>query len=188
MSDMIDLLSKRRSVSPVALTGPGPTAQELETLLTLAARVPDHGKLAPFRFIIFEGAAREKASGIIVEAFKAKTPQAPAEVIEAERMRFLRAPLIIGVVSCAGAHPKIPEWEQVLTSGAVCMNLLIGAQALGYAGSWLTNWLSYDRAVLTAFGVKLDEKIAGFVHLGRASAVPEDRARPDLGTIVTHFR
>ena len=187
MTETIDLLLKRRSVSPVALSGPGPSAQELETLLKIASRVPDHGKLAPWRFIIFEGAAREKASAIIVARFSHKNPSAPAEVVEAERMRFLRAPLIIGVVSTAAPHPKIPEWEQVLSAGAVCMNLVIAAQAMGYAGSWLSNWLSYDAQVLEAFGVKPHEKIAGFIHLGRATTVPEDRPRPDLASIVTHF-
>lgn len=187
MSQMIDLLLKRRSVSPVALTGPGPSQRELETLLKIASRVPDHGKLAPWRFIVFEGAAREKASAIIVARFKQKNPDVPADVVEAERMRFLRAPLIIGVVSTAAQHPKIPEWEQVLSAGAVCMNVLIAAQAMGYAGSWLSNWLSYDAQVLEAFGLKPHEKVAGFIHLGRSNAAPEDRPRPDLAAIVTHF-
>ncbi len=187
MSETIDLLLKRRSVSPVALIGPGPSPQEVETLLKIASRVPDHGKLAPWRFILFEGAAREKASNIIVARYKQKNPEAPADVVEAERLRFLRAPLIIGVVSTAAPHAKIPEWEQILSAGAVCMNVLIGAQAMGYAGSWLSNWLSYDAQVLEAFGLKPHEKIAGFIHLGRASAMPEDRPRPDLASIVTRF-
>jgi nitroreductase len=187
MNETIDLLLKRRSVSPVALMGPGPGPQELETLLKIGSRVPDHGKLAPWRFIVFEGAARERASAIIKARYLEKNPDAPLEVVEAERMRFLRAPLIIGVVSTAAAHPKIPEWEQVLSAGAVCMNVLIGAQAMGYAASWLSNWLSYDAKILEAFGLKPHEKIAGFIHIGRASAVPEDRPRPDVAAIMTRF-
>lgn len=187
MNDMLRLLDTRRSVAPVALSGPGPTGTELETLLRIGARVPDHGKLAPWRFIVFQGEARERAGEIVAKAFAAKEPTADATRVAAEGRRMTMAPLIIAVVSRAAPHVKIPEWEQELSAGAVCMNLLIAAKAMGYAGSWLTNWFSYDRGVLAQFGVQENERIAGFLHIGRAETAPEDRPRPALADIVTYF-
>lgn len=187
MTDTLDLLKQRRSVPPQFLTSPGPDAGQLETLLTIAARVPDHGKLAPWRFIVFEGAAREAAATIVADAFKAARPDASEEQIASERQRLLYAPTIVGVVSRAGDHPKIPVWEQELSAGAVCMNLLVAAHAMGFAGSWLTNWFSFDREVLTRFGLAEDERMAGFVHIGTPTAAPADRERPVLADIVTRF-
>jgi nitroreductase len=187
MNDTLRLLATRRSVAPVALSGPGPNAEELQTLLQLGSRVPDHGKLAPWRFIVFQGEARERAGDIVAAAFAAKEPGVEQNRIAAERKRMTMAPLIIGVVSRAGPHMKIPEWEQTLSAGAVCMNILAAAQAMGYAGSWLTNWFSYDRSVLAQFGVAETERMAGFIHIGHAETVPEDRPRPALADIVTYF-
>lgn len=187
MNETIDLLSTRRSVAPVALDGPGPDAAELATLLKLAARVPDHGKLAPWRFIVFEGEARHRAGDIIAEVFRQDQPEAPPEKVELERKRLARAPLVVAVVSRAAPHVKIPEWEQVLSAGAVCFNLIVAAKALGFASSWLTEWYAYDRRVLERLGLAPHEKIAGFVHIGRAAAVPEDRVRPVMDEIITRF-
>jgi nitroreductase len=187
MNDTLHLLETRRSVAPVALSGPGPTPSELDTLLRIGARVPDHGKLTPWRFIVFQGEARERAGDIVAAAFAKREPEAEATRIAAERRRMTMAPLIIGVVSRAGPHVKIPEWEQTLSAGAVCMNILIAAKAMGYAGAWLTNWFSYDRSVLSQFGVDDAERMAGFIHLGHAESIPEDRPRPALENIVTYF-
>ena len=187
MNDLISLLSSRRSVAPVALKEPGPDAGELETLLRLASRVPDHGKLTPWRFIIFEGAARERAGAIIAEAFAAKEPTADERRIDAERKRLSMAPLVIAVVSTAGASKKVPDWEQELSAGAVCMNLLVAATAMGYGASWLTNWFSYDRGVLAQLGVAEQERVAGFIHIGTSETTPDDRPRPALDKIVTRF-
>ena len=123
LSHPIDLLRKRRSLKPVELVEPGPSPSELDTLLTIASRVPDHGKLTPWRFIVFAGPARLKAGEAIAAAFAAKYPDAKAEQIDFERNRLTRAPLVIAVVSRAAPHAKIPEWEQVLSSGAAAMNL-----------------------------------------------------------------
>ncbi len=183
----IDLLRKRRSLKPVELAEPGPSPSELDTLLTIASRVPDHGKLIPWRFIVFAGPARLKAGTAIAAAFAAKYPDAKAEQIDFERNRLTRAPLVIAVVSRAAPHAKIPEWEQVLSSGAAAMNLLTAAHALGFGATWITEWYAYDRAVLDAFGLAAHEKIAGFVHIGRPAQVPEDRPRPALADIVTRF-
>jgi nitroreductase len=187
MSDVIDLLKTRRSVKPLELDGPGPTAEQLKTLLTIASRVPDHGKLVPWRFVVFEGNARLVAGEHILAAFHADHPHAEAHQIEFERMRLARAPLVIAVVSRAGQHVKIPEWEQVLSAGAAAMSLVFAAHSLGYAASWLTEWYAYDRRVLDALGLKPNEKIAGFVHIGKSARPPADRPRPALDDVVAHY-
>src|SRR6266498_5168901 len=187
MPDALELLKTRRSIKPIELQGPGPTAAEIEILLTVASRVPDHGKLVPWRFIVFEGEARLAAGEAIAAAFCAKYPQAKPEHIEAERIRLARAPLVIAVVSRAAPHVKIPEWEQVLSAGAAAMSLVIAAHALGYAATWITEWYAYDRRVLDGLGVKDSERIAGFVHIGRPAHPPEDRPRPPLNEIATRF-
>ena len=187
MPEALDLLKTRRSVKPIELSAPGPAAAELETLLTIASRVPDHGKLTPWRFIVFDGEARHKAGAAIEAIFTADHPEATAEQIAFERNRLARAPLVVAVVSRAAPHVKIPEWEQVLSAGAAAMNLVTAAHALGYAANWITEWYAYDRRVLDALGVGANEKIAGFVHIGRPVKPPEDRPRPPLGEIVTRF-
>src|SRR6267154_573904 len=187
MPDALELLQTRRSLKPIELIGPGPSAAEVETLLTIASRVPDHGKLAPWRFIVFEGEARLAAGQAIETAFRAKYPEAKPDQLDYERKRLARAPLVIAVVSRAGPHVKIPEWEQVLSAGAAATSLVFAAHALGFAASWLTEWYSYDRRVLDALGVAPNEKIAGFVHIGRQAKPIEDRPRPPLDQIVTRF-
>jgi nitroreductase len=184
----VELLRTRRSLKPVELAGPGPSPADLETLLTIASRVPDHGKLAPWRFIVFEGDSRLRAGAAIAAAFMAKYPDSKPEHIDFEHRRLARAPLVIAVVSRAAPHAKIPEWEQVLSSGAAAMNLVTAAHALGYAATWITEWYAYDRNVLDAFGLAPHEKIAGFVHIGRPTQAPQDRPRPALADIVTHFK
>jgi len=140
------------------------------------------------------GAARPAAvvgiaitGAIVAEVFAKANPGADQLQLATERKRFSLAPLVIGVVSRAGPHEKIPEWEQVLSAGAVCMNLIVAANALGYASVWLTEWYAYDRAVLDRLGIAPHEKIAGFVHIGRAPGPREDRPRPVLADVVTRF-
>jgi nitroreductase len=187
MPDALALLKTRRSVKPMELGGPGPSSAEIETLLTIGSRVPDHGKLTPWRFILFEGAAREKAGETIAQVFRAGHSDATPDQIAFERKRLARAPLVIAVVSRAGPHVKIPEWEQQLSAGAAAMNLVHAAYALGYAASWITEWYAYDRRVLDALGLTPSERIAGFVHIGRPAKPPEERDRPRLADIVTRY-
>src|SRR5690349_24562302 len=187
MPDALELLKTRRSIKPVELAGPAPSAAEIETLLTVASRVPDHGKLVPWRFIIFEGDARLAAGEAIAAGFRAKYPRAKPEHVEVERARLARAPLVIAVVSRAAPHVKIPEWEQVLSAGAAAMSLVLAAHALGYGANWITEWYAYDRGVLDALGLAPHERIAGFVHIGRPPGPPEDRPRPPLSEIATRF-
>lgn len=187
MPDALELLKTRRSVKPIELTGPAPSAAEIDTLLTIASRVPDHGKLAPWRFIVFEGAARDAAGAIIAEVFRASKPDATPDQVDFEKKRLSRAPLVIAVVSRAAPHVKIPEWEQELSAGASAMTLVVAAHAMGYAASWITEWYAYDRAVLAKLGLAANERIAGFVHIGKPARPPEDRDRPKLEAIVTHY-
>src|SRR5215468_8986521 len=169
------------------MTGPGPSPTELDTILTIGARVPDHGKLAPWRFIIFEKDARVRAGQIIATVFAGKNPQASAASIEIEKKRLTDAPLVVGVVSVTTPHPKVPPWEQELSAGASAMNIITAATALGYGACWLTGWFAFDRDVLDGLGVKADEKLAGFIHIGTPSRQSEDRPRPALSDIVTRF-
>lgn len=185
--DAIDLLKVRRSVKPREMTAPGPSPAELETILTIGARVPDHGKLTPWRFIVFQGDARLRAGEIIAKVFAQKNPQATAADIEVEKKRLTDAPLVIAVVSLTKPHPKVPAWEQELSAGASAMNIVTAATALGYGACWLTGWFAFDRDVLDGFGLKADEKLAGFVHIGTPSRPSEDRPRPALSEIVTRF-
>jgi nitroreductase len=187
MPDALKLLTTRRSFKAVELGEPGPSAAEIDTLLTIASRVPDHGKLTPWRFIVFEGEPRRAAGAAIAAAFRAKHPDAKPEHVEAERGRLMRAPLVIAVVSRAAPHVKIPEWEQILSAGAAAMSLVLAAHALGYGANWITEWYAYDRGVLDALGLAPHERVAGFVHIGRPPGPPEDRPRPPLGEIATRF-
>jgi nitroreductase len=185
--DAIELLKLRRSIKPREMSGPGPTAAELETILTIGARVPDHGKLTPWRFIVFEGEARARAGDVIAAVFARKNPGAPTADIEMEKRRLMDAPLVIAVVSFVRPHPKVPAWEQELSAGASAMNIVPAATALGYGACWLTGWFAFDRDVLDGLGLKADEKLAGFIHIGTASTSNEDRPRPALSEIVTRF-
>ena len=186
MNEIIRLLQTRRSAPAPLLHGLAPSHGELEALLSVATRVPDHGKIAPWRFIVFAEDARARAGAAIAQVYAALQPDADEKRLSIERDR-LGAPLVIGVVSRAGPHFKVPECEQVLSAGAAGMNLIVAANAMGFATVWLTEWYAYDRQVLERFGLAADEKIAGFVHIGRASEPREDRVRPALADVVTYF-
>jgi len=186
MNETIALLQRRRSAPPAIMTGPGPSADELATLLSLASRVPDHGKLAPWRFIVFEGEARDRAGRVALDIRLEDKPELDEAGKAEELRRFARAPLVVGVVSRAAPHVKIPEWEQVLSAGAVCMTLIVAARSMGYSATWLTEWPAYDARFRAAIGLAEHERMAGFIHIGRATAI-EDRPRPPLSEIVTTF-
>ena len=186
MNDTIALLKRRRSAPPAIMSGPGPSQEELSTILVIASRVPDHGKLALRRFIVFEGKARERAGRIALD-IRLNDKSDLDETGRAEELRrFARAPVVVSVVSRAAPHVKIPEWEQVLSAGAVCMNLIVAARALGFAATWLTERPAYHARFRAAIGLAEHERIAGFVYLGKAAQI-EDRPRPPLDQIVTVF-
>lgn len=184
MNKILDHLAQRRSIKPMLMQGPGPDGPELLQILTLAARVPDHGKLAPWRFIVIEGEARARAGASLAEIFQAKRADASEVQLDFERKRFLQSPVTVVVVSCAAPHVKIPMWEQELSAGAVCMNLTIAATGAGYRTAWLTDWCAYDAQAQAALGVKPNERIAGFIHIGRFDGVAEDRVRPDMASLI----
>ena len=186
---ILALLSSRRSVKPDGLGPPGPGPRELETMLTIAARVPDHKKLVPWRFITFEGDARARFGEIIAGACVAEEKEPPSAVrLAMERGRLLRAPLVVCVVSRVVARPGVPEWEQVLSAGAACLSLCLAANAMGYGTSWITEWIAYSARVRTALGLADNERIAGFVYVGTPAERPDDRERPALSDIVVGWQ
>lgn len=185
---IIEFLSRRRSVKPDRLTAPGPSASELDTILTIASRVPDHKKLAPWRFVVFEGDARARFGAIIAEACVAAEKEPPSYVrLETERNRFMRAPTVIAVISRVTPHRSAPEWEQVLSGGAACLNLCLAANALGYGTSWLTEWTAYNKTIGTALGLTENERVAGFIYIGTPTERSEERERPALADVVTRW-
>lgn len=185
---ILEFLSTRRSVKPDRLTSPGPTPVELEQILTIAARVPDHKKLAPWRFIVFEGDARLKAGEIFAEAclLEDRNPPSPSR-LEIERNRLARAPVVVAVISRVVPNPIAPEWEQILSCGAACFNLSIAANALGYGTNWITDWVSYSAHVRTGMGLADNERIAGFIYIGTPVEKSPERERPALADIVTRW-
>jgi nitroreductase len=183
----LDLLLSRRSGSAKTMTGPGPDAGQLRTILAAGARVPDHGKLAPWRFMIFEGQARARMGEILVGCLSASEPDVSPERLAQERGRFLRAPIVVGVVSRARDGLPIPRWEQELSAGAACQNMLIAAHAQGFVANWITEWCAYNPCVLEKIGLKAGERIAGFIYIGNPAEVPEERRRPNLDALITKF-
>lgn len=183
----IELLLTRRSVK--LLTDPGPTPAQLDTILTAAARVPDHKALAPWRFIVFEGDARADFGRMLADVLQAEDKDAPSPVrLETERQRMMAAPCVVAVVSRVTETPGAPEWEQVLSCGAACQNLNLAAVALGFGTLWITRWYAYSPGVRTHLGLKPDERIAGFIHIGTPTERQTDRKRPALTDVVTRYR
>jgi nitroreductase len=170
------------------MTGPGPAAGELDCILQAAARVPDHGKLAPWRFIVFEGDARLQMGDILVQCVREDDPSVGEERLNMERKRFCRAPVVIGVVSRVREAIPIPEWEQTLSAGACCQTLVLAAHAMGYVANWITEWCAYHPRVRERIGLRCGERVAGFIYVGRPSIPLEERARPDIASLVTRFQ
>jgi nitroreductase len=186
--ETIDLLLKRRSAKPAMLAAPGPTSEQLTTILTAAVRVPDHKKLEPWRFIVFEGEARAAFGRVLLKACLAEEKETPtAGRLEMERMRLLRSPTVIAVISRATPNPAAPEWEQILSCGAACFNLCLAATALGFGTCWITEWYAYSAGVRAALKLAANERIAGFVYIGTAKECQPERERPLLAKIVSRW-
>lgn len=184
----LDHLLSRRSVSANALGEPGPDSGQLTQILTAAARVPDHKKLVPWRFIVFQGAAREAFGRVLAEVCRTEEPDPSAFRLETEAKRFLRAPVVVAVVSCAAKNPVVPEWEQVLSAGAACQNLIVAATALGFGAQWITEWYASSGGVKRALHLAESERVAGFIYIGTSREKPEERERPELTEIVTAWQ
>jgi len=176
--ETLALLTRRRSATAITMAEPGPNPAQVEHLLGVAARVPDHGKLTPWRFIVFEGDARADFGGILGKVFAATNPDATNTQINFEVNRLTRAPLVVAVISRVLEKHKVPEWEQILSAGAVCQNLLIAASAMGFGAQWLTEWYAFDPQIKDTLGLRSGERIAGFIYVGSVSEEPVERARP----------
>lgn len=183
---VLDYLLKRRSAKIDDLSAPGPDAAEVEQILTAALRVPDHGKMCPWYALVFEGDARSAIGDVIADAYVTANPDARADKIEAERGRFMRAPVVVALVSRVRKGKK-PIWEQILSAGAAGQNLSLAAHALGFGVQWVSEWYSYDARVKAAMGLDARDHIAGFFYIGTCTAVQGDRDRPDLDKVVTHW-
>ncbi|MBB4659862.1 nitroreductase family protein [Parvularcula dongshanensis] len=185
--ETLALLARRRSTPLQLLHEPGPDASQLDVILRIAARVPDHRKLVPFRFVVFEGTARGAFGDVLTKAALARDPDLSERKAGKDAALFVQAPVTVAVVSSVDREHKTPEWEQVLTAGAVCQNLLIAASAYGFAGQWLTGSAAYDATVRESLALEPNERIAGFLHLGTAAEQPLERDRPDMDAIVTRW-
>jgi nitroreductase len=182
-----DYLKTRRSVGIGFLKDPGPTPQELDEILQIGTRVPDHGKFAPWRLIVIEGDARAAAGEKLAAIQKARRPDIDEASLDIERKQFLPAPLTIGVILSPKPNPKAPEMEQLLSAGNVCFNLSHAAFALGFAASWTNRWYGFDTEAQQMLGARGGERFVGFVHIGTPTSVIEDRDRPDLSQVVTRW-
>jgi len=186
--ETLELLLTRRSVKAMMLAEPGPTPDQLKTILTVAARVPDHKKLVPWRFIVFEGEARADFGRMLAEVCAAEEKEPPSTGrLEIERTRLLRAPTVVAVVSSTMPNPGAPEWEQVLSCGAACQNLCLAANAMGFGTCWITEWYAYSSGVRAALGLAASEKVAGFIYIGTARDRQPDRERPELAKITSRW-
>lgn len=184
MPEMVDFLNRRRSSKIANIGEPGPSAEQIAQILRNAARVPDHGKLVPWRFIVMTSDARVKAGAMLKAAYTTEDPKAAPAKLDLESERFQRAPVVIAVVSSL-KDGKAPEWEQILSAGAACFNLCLSANAMGFATTWLTEWYAYNTAFQKAMGLGDRERFAGFIYIGTAKAEPEERERPVMEAIVT---
>ena len=186
-SSVLSLLETRKSASVKAMTGPGPTAEQLQRILAIAVRVPDHGKLTPWRFILFEGDARRRFGKIMRKRWHALHPDHGEDSLDFQSKLFERAPAVLAIVSRAAPHVKIPEWEQQLSAGALCQNILLAAAALGVGAQWNTDWIAYDPKIARKMGLDEHERIAGFIYLGTPALPLEDRPRPDPASLLTRW-
>lgn len=183
----LNFLENRKSVPSSAFNGVGPDKNQLDRIITIASRVPDHGRLEPWRFIIY----RIEQGAAIGDALAARAleinPDIASQDLDREKTRFAKAPLTIGVISKAKAHPKIPDWEQFLSGGAAAMNICYAAEALGFGVNWVTGWYSDDAKARKILGLKDDERVVGFVQIGQVDIKVPDRPRPDINALMSDY-
>ena len=185
-SSAVSLLATRRSGKPRDMVAPGPDAAQLAQIVRIATRVPDHGKLAPWRFVLVPADRRAAFAATLLDAYRADKPDAGRLEIEAITQFAHQAPALIVALSSPRPGSHIPAWEQELSVGAACMNLLHAATAMGFVGGWLTGWATYSDRVRDAFG-STHERIAGFFFLGTPSRPLEERPRPETDTVLSHW-
>ncbi len=182
------LLERRRSLPLRSLVAPGPTAEDLARILRIAARVPDHGRLVPWRFIVLAGEARAAAGARMDALYGQQNPDLPPAKADMWTLYLMRAPVTVVLVSRPDPQAKVPVFNQILSAGAAGMALVTAATALGYAAQWLLKWPGRDPAAAALLGVAPGEQVAGFIHLGSPAEDVADRARPELTAVVTHWQ
>ncbi len=186
ISSPISLLETRRSGKPRDMIAPGPDETQLMRIMNAAMRVPDHGKLFPWRFVVVDGDKRDALSNLLTRAYRTEKPDAGRLEIESMDQFARQAPALIVVLSAPVDGSKIPLWEQELSTGAICMNLLNAAHALGFVGSWLTGWPAYNAQVRAALG-PTGERVAGFIFIGSPGRPLDERPRPEPAQIIRHW-
>ena len=186
----LEFLQQRRSVPCAQLLGPAPTDAELEQLVALALRVPDHGKLTPWRVLALRDDNDDKRqfADWLYQHHRERDPQANQSVLLKDPQRFRQSPLVLVVISTITSTERIPEQEQLLSGGCVCYTLLLAAAALGYSAQWLTGWAAYDAEVAARLGLSAQEKVLGFIHIGSANEPAPERARPSLDAKLSFLR
>lgn len=185
MNELANYMKTRRSALSLTLEAPGPDEQQLQTILEIASRVPDHGKLAPWRFELWPMAVREKLNEELQSHLDQRDDLADREKKRQGTEKLLHAPCVLAVISTALEHPKIPLWEQHLSAGAVCMNTLIAANALGFEAQWLTAWYIYEKDTHDILGLNHGEQIAGIIHIGTTNVPKTKRPRPEISNLFT---
>ena len=185
--DELAFLRRRRSVPSRLLAAPGPDHGQLLAMLAEAVRVPDHGKLVPWRFLRIAGDARHALGDLLATRARERDPDAPEAVVEKDRQRFSFAPVVVAVVARLQPGHKVPVQEQLLSGGAVCFALLQAAQALGFGAQWLTGWAAYDPVVGARLGLVGDERVLGFIHIGTPTGEAPERLRPDPRELLTDW-
>ena len=188
LTDPLHVLDTRRSVPSKQLGEPGPDHATLLRMLASAVRVPDHGKLVPFRVLRVRGEARHALGEYLARRSRERTPDAAPAVIEKDRQRFSHAPLVLTVVARLQDNPKVPAQEQLLTAGCVCFALLQAAQGFGFGAQWLTAWMAYDEGVARHLGLAANERIVGFIHIGTPTLQVPERARPDPASLLQDWQ
>lgn len=183
MNELTQYLKTRRSALSLTLEEPGPNAEQIQTLIEIATRVPDHGKLAPWRFVLWEMPARQNMNRELLELLAQRDDVPDRAKLEQSACKLLHAPCVIAAISTAGDHPKVPEWEQVLSAGAACQNMLIGANSLGFDAQWLTAWYIYEDDAKDILQLADGERIAGIIHIGTSCAAKTERPRPEISSL-----
>ena len=189
MKDIINFLQNRRSVTAIIMIAGEVSENDLEKILSCGIRVPDHGALNPWELIVIKDEARLRfGNQVLAKEFELNNPIASADEIEFERNRFCRASIVIAVLFKPVSHPKIPNWEMELSCGAVCSNILIASQSLGYAAQWLTEWYAYNSSMIRKLGGNpKTDKVAGFIYIGNKDKAPNERRRPNKDKVISYI-
>ena len=186
---VLDFLRARHSTPALQLGRPGPDSTQLAQLLEVAVRVPDHGKLAPWRLLLLQGADKNRFGERLAELHASIDPETPPKKLEKDRERFRASPLVVAVIArVEDNHPKVPPQEQLLSAGCVAYNLLLGSQSLGFGAQWLTGWSCYEPQAAALLGLAGNERLIAYIHIGTAVEAVPDRERPSPADVVSEWK